>query len=113
MADQARGHRVEHLAQREAARGGDADADFLVIRRALTRQRLQFGAFEVDAPGIADVAAADDLVDEAAIGGQSAKSAEPRISSASWMARLRWPCGPSMAPFSWAMPVLLREGVMP
>src|SRR6478735_7847515 len=70
MADQARGHGVEHLAQREAARGGDADADFLVIGGALARQGLQFGAFEVDALGIADVASADDLVDEAAIGGQ-------------------------------------------
>lgn len=32
MADQARGHGVE------AARGGDADAEFLVIRGALARQ---------------------------------------------------------------------------
>ena len=70
VADQARGHGVEHLAQREAARGGDAHADLLVVGRAPVRQILQFGALNVDALGIAGVLAADNLIDEAAIGGQ-------------------------------------------
>ena len=82
MADQARGHGVEHLAQREAARGGDADADFLVVGGAPARQGLEFGAFDVDALGIAGVAAADDLVDEAAIGGQIGEVGRARASAA-------------------------------
>ena len=67
MADQARGHGVEHLAQGEAASGCDACGDFLVIGGAAAGKRLQFGAFALDAFGIAGVHAADDLVDEAAI----------------------------------------------
>ena len=75
---------------------------------------LQLGALDVDALGVAGVVAADDLVDEAAIGGEIVEiGSMPRISSASSIALLRWPCGPSMAPFSWAMPALLRVGVMP
>jgi hypothetical protein len=41
------------------------------------------------------------------------KSREPRSSSASLIALLRWPCGDSMAPFSCATPRLLRLAVMP
>jgi len=64
--DQARGHGIEHLAQRERAGAGDVDQDLLVVRRLAVRQGLQRRALLVYAPGVAGVAARDDLVDEAA-----------------------------------------------
>ena len=70
-------------------------------------------ALAVDPPGVAGIAAADDLVDEAAIGSEIIELGVPRSSSASAIARLRWPCELSIAPFSWAMPRLLPVGRMP
>lgn len=70
VADQARGDGVEHLAQREAAGRGDAHGDLFVVGRATVRQFLQFGAFDIDALGVARIHAADDLVDEAAVEAQ-------------------------------------------
>ena len=77
MADQARGHGVEHLAQREAARGGDAHAEFLIVGGAPIGQFPKLSALDIDALGVAGIAAADDLVDEAAIGGQIVEVARP------------------------------------
>ena len=67
MTNQARGHRVEYLAQGEAAGGGDLHDNLLVIRSAAVRQVRERGAFAVDALGVASIATTDDLVDEAAI----------------------------------------------
>ena len=89
MADQARGHGVEHLAQREAARRGDADRHLLVVAGPPLWQSLEGRPFAVDPLGIAGVAAADDLVDEAAVGGQIGEVGEPRSRSASAIARFR------------------------
>ena len=113
MTDQPGWHGVEDLAQQETARGGDAHRDLLIIRGPPGGQRLEAGPFDVDALGIAGVDPADDLVDETAVGRRSSKSRDPRMTSASSMARFRWPWGPSMEPFSCATPLLLREGVMP
>ena len=70
MADQARGHGVEHLAQAEAAGRGDAHADLLVVARAPLGQAAEDGALAVDALGMAGVAAPDEFVDEGSVGGQ-------------------------------------------
>lgn len=70
MPDEARGHGVEDLAQREAVRGGDVDERLSVVAGALARQGLQQRPFGVDAFAVARVLAADDLVDEAAVGRQ-------------------------------------------
>lgn len=67
VTDQARGHRVEHLAKDEPAGRGDGDDGLLVIRRAARRQRLQGRALEIEPLGVARIAPPDDLVDEAAI----------------------------------------------
>ena len=70
VADQARGHAIEHLAQDEAAGGGHGDDGLLVIGGAPVRQLLQCRAFELDPRAEPGIAAADHLVDEAAIGGK-------------------------------------------
>ena len=70
VADEARGHGVEHLAHPEAAGGGDAHAHLLVVAGAPVRQGLQDGPLAFDALGVAGVAAADELVDKGAVGGQ-------------------------------------------
>ena len=113
IADQARRHRVEHLAQDEAAAGGHPHAGLVMIGGAPRRQPAQFGALQGDqllAPG---VAAADQVGDPVAIGSRLSKSVLPRSSRAWATARLRWPCWLSIAPFSWATPRLLRVGCMP
>ena len=68
MADQARGHRIEHLLEGEPAGRGDGDDRLLVIRRAVRRQRLQRRALEIQPLAVARIAPADDLVDKASIG---------------------------------------------
>ena len=65
LADQSRGNRVEHLAQDEGAGAGDVDMDLLVVGGLAERQLFQRHSLLVDALGVAGVAAADDLVDEA------------------------------------------------
>ena len=71
VADQARGHGVEHLLEDEAAGRGDGDQRLLVVARPAIGQRPQRRArsasIALPRPG---VVAADDLVDEAPIGGQ-------------------------------------------
>ena len=83
MPDQAGWDRVEHLAQREAARGCDRHEDLLVIGGAHVRQRLQELAFGIDPGGVPPVARIYDLVDEAAIVGKvsevAATSQQQRI----------------------------------
>ena len=64
MADQSRGDGVEHLAQREGAGAGDVDVDLLVVGGLADRQLVQRHPLLVDALGVAEVAAADDVVDE-------------------------------------------------
>src|SRR5271166_4008524 len=70
MADQSRGNRVEHLAQREGAGAGDVDVDLLVVGGLADRQLVQRHPLLIDALGVAEVAAADDVVDEAPPGGE-------------------------------------------
>jgi hypothetical protein len=67
--DQARRHGVEHLAQREAG-GRDADGEFLIIAASPLGQLLEPRTLDIDALAIAGIAAADDLIDEAAVAGQ-------------------------------------------
>jgi hypothetical protein len=120
VADQARGHAVEHLAQHEATGGGHGDDRLLVVGGAARRQVPEGGALDLDARRHTCVAPADHLVDEAPVGGEVGEVAraaqqprEPRSSKASAIAALRWPCAPSMAPFSCGRPGLLRLGAMP
>ena len=68
--DQAGGHAVEHLAQDEAAGRCHRHDRLLIVRCAAVRQRLQRRTFDLDLPPDPGVAAAEDLVDEAAIGGK-------------------------------------------
>src|SRR5260370_13102348 len=68
MADQTRGHRIEHLAQSEPAGRGDGNDGLLVIRRPPRWQRLQRRALEIKALAVAGIAPPDNLVDEAPIG---------------------------------------------
>src|SRR5258708_1196834 len=68
VADQARGHRIEHLLEDEPAGRGDGDDGLLVIRRPACWQRLQSRALEIEPLAVASIAAPDDLVDKAAIG---------------------------------------------
>jgi hypothetical protein len=77
MADQARGHRIEHLPESEPAGRGDGDDGLLVIRRPVRRQRLQGRALEIEPLGIACVAPPDNLVDEAAISIERVEVARP------------------------------------
>src|SRR5277367_5115884 len=65
LADQSRGNRVKHLAQDEGAGTGDVDMDLLVVGGLAERQLFQRESLLLDALGVAGVAAADDLVDEA------------------------------------------------
>ena len=113
MADQSRGNRVEHLAQREGAGAGDVDVDLLVVGGLADRQLVQRHPLLVDALGVAKVAAADDVVDEAPPRGEIVKVRDARSNRASASALLRWPWALSIEPFSWLTPGLLRVGVMP
>jgi len=70
MPDQAGGDRIKDLAQRKAARGGDADENLLMVRRPPGRQRVQSRALLIDALGVGGVAAPDDFVDKAPPGGE-------------------------------------------
>jgi hypothetical protein len=70
MADQARGHGVEDLAQGETAAGGDGDDGLLEVAAPPVGQSLQMLPLGVDACGVSAVPAADELIDEMAIGGE-------------------------------------------
>src|SRR3981189_459902 len=77
MADQARGHRIEHFSEDEPAGRSDGGDGLLVIRRPARRQRLQGRALEIEPLGVARVAPPDNLVDEAAIAIQGVEVARP------------------------------------
>ena len=70
VADQPRRHRVEHLAQREPAVGGDPHPFDLEVLHAALRQRLQGCAFGVDTRPVAGVVAPDQFGDQPAVGVQ-------------------------------------------
>ena len=78
MADQSRGNRGEHLAQREGAGAGDVDVDLLIVGGLADRQLVQRHSLLIDALGVAEVTAANDVVDEAPPCGESSKSREAR-----------------------------------
>ena len=65
VTDQAGWDRVKHLAQCEGAGCRDVDVDLLIVGGLADRQFLQRHPLLIDALGIARVAAANDLVDEA------------------------------------------------
>ena len=65
VTDQSGGNRVKHLAQREGAGCRDVDVDLLIIGGLPDRQFHQRHPLLIDALGIARVAPANDLVDEA------------------------------------------------
>jgi len=77
MTDQARGHRIKHPLQDEAAGRGDGDDRLLIIGGPARRQRLQGRALEIETLAVARVAPPDDLVDEAAICIQVGEVARP------------------------------------
>jgi len=112
MADQARRDGVEHLAQGEAARGGDGDQRLLIVPGAPVRQRPQRRPLGLDGFGAWGVLAADDLANEAAVNDQIVEVA-PRISRASATAFFTWPCELSIEPLSLVTPRLLGVGSMP
>src|SRR5450631_472193 len=70
VTDQLGGNRVKHLAQREGAGAGDINVDLLVVGGPADRQLFQRQPLLIDALGVAGVAAANDLVDEAPPGGK-------------------------------------------
>ena len=68
VADQARGHGVEHLAQPEASRRADADRYVLVVGRAAVGQAPEVRTLGLDALGVPSVAEPDDAVHEGTVG---------------------------------------------
>src|SRR5208283_5856512 len=62
-ADQARGHRVEHLAQDKAAAGGHEHGGLVVVGGSCRRQLAQGGAFQLHHLAAAGIAAADEVGD--------------------------------------------------
>ena len=100
MADQPRGHGVEHLAQGEGAGGGDVDMGLLVIGGLALRQVFQFGPLLVDPLGVASIAAPDDLVDEPPPAGKIVEVARGAQQKGVVSALFKWPCELSIEPFS-------------
>ena len=70
MPDEARRNRIEDAAQREAAARCDHHGRLLIIGAPPLRQLFQGGPFRLDKLAIARIAAASNLVDEAAVGRQ-------------------------------------------
>ena len=113
MADEPGRHRVEHLLEREAARGGDGDDRLLIIAGPLPGQRLKRGPLGRDAFGVVGVLAADDLVDERAIARQIIEVAGTAHQQRVPDGLLKMAMRLSIAPFSCATPRLLRVGCIP
>ena len=82
MADQARGHRIEHLLEGEPAGRGDGDDRLFVIRRPTRRQCLQGRPFEIQPLAVASIAAPDELVDKAAISLEACQNRAIRAATA-------------------------------
>lgn len=70
MADQPRGHRVEHLAQGEPARGGHRHQDGFKVIGSPWGQRLQCPALGLQTGTEAAIAPRNQFIDELPIGGQ-------------------------------------------
>lgn len=70
VANQAGWHGVEELAQGEAAGARHGDSHLLEVRSAAFGKLLQMRALGVDALAECGIAAADDLIDEGAIGAE-------------------------------------------
>jgi hypothetical protein len=77
VADEARGHGAEHLAQHEAAGGGDRHDRLLAVLGAPGRQPPRNDPLGVDTLAVPGVAAADQLVDEAPVVGERVEVARP------------------------------------
>ena len=75
MADQARGDRIEHFFQGEAAARGDGDERLLVVGGAAGRQLLHGRALEIEQFAVARIAPPDDLIDKATVGLERVKGA--------------------------------------
>ena len=79
MADQARGHGVEHLAQDEAAARGHQHGGLVEVGGAPGRRRAELGPLELNRLAPAGVAAPEQLGEEAAVGveiGEVARAAQ-------------------------------------
>ena len=113
LADQSGGNRVEHLAQDEGAGARDVDMDLLVVSGLAERQFFQRQPLLVDPLGVAGVAAADDLVDEAPPCRQRLEVARGAQQQRVGELALEMAVELSIEPFSWLTPGLLRVGVMP
>jgi hypothetical protein len=72
VANQAGWHGVEDLAQGEATGARHGDSHLLKVRGAALGKLLQMRALGVDALAERGIAAADDLIDESAIGAEIA-----------------------------------------
>ncbi|MNL26315.1 hypothetical protein D3C87_1478320 [compost metagenome] len=70
VADQAGGDGVEDLAQGEAAGAGHRDDHLFEVGRAAIGKGLQMRALGIDALAMCGITAADDLVDEGAVGAE-------------------------------------------
>jgi hypothetical protein len=103
MADQARGHRIEHFSEDEPAGRSDGDDGLLVIGCPARRQRLQGRALEIEPLADASIAPSDNLVDEAAIGLERVEIAR----SAQQQRVLE--CSLQMAVRAFDRPVLVRQ----
>src|SRR6476620_6773028 len=92
VADELRGDGIEHLAQDEAAAGGDPYPRFLVVARACLRQLLEQRALDFEPLAVLAVVASNDLVDEPAVGGKILKVAraaqQQRILDWPWIASI-------------------------
>ena len=74
VADQTRRNAVEHAPQDEAAARRDQDASLLIVGGSSVGEWLERGALDLDALAVPGIAPPDHLVDEAAIGGEIARS---------------------------------------
>src|SRR5262245_4975781 len=75
MAFEARRHSVEHLTQHEAAGGRHHYPRLLMVTGATLGQRIERRPLEFETLAVLGVVASNDLVDEAAIGGEIGKVA--------------------------------------
>ena len=70
MADQPRGHGIEHAAEQEAAAAGDDDQFLLEVGGAARRQRLEHGALDLQACDAGRHWRGRHLGNKAAVGGE-------------------------------------------
>ena len=97
----------------EGAGAGESNVDLLVVGGLADRQLVQRHSLLIDALGVAEVAAANDVVDEAPPCGEIVKVSRGAQQQSVGERSLEWPWALSIEPFSWLTPGLLRVGVMP